>query len=298
MFAPKLALLTLSAIVLSIAQVQAHQTGDLEIGSYLEQFKTEKGANRREAVKGLRQIGTPAVPLLITALQDADVGVRGGAAFALGSMGSDAESAIPSLIAALNDSEESVRLDAAVALRRIGTPAVEELAIALQHPEIEVRRGAAFALAGIGATAKPAIGPLITALQDPDERLAWNAAVALRAVGSPAVPALNQALMHENPRVRIAAAFALGTPASPTDANLSPVAQSEDEEVPEICRMLPNPLSPDFNICEAMPVRERPQELRENLDQVNPNPCGFSPNPCESAPSQIDSSTTPTRRLM
>ena len=298
MFAPKLALLTLSAIVLSIAQVQAHQTGDLEIGSYLEQFKTEKGANRREAVKGLRQIGTPAVPLLMTALQDADVGVRGGAAFALGAMGSDAESAIPNLIAALNDSEESVRLDAAVALRRIGTPAVGELAIALQHPEIEVRRGAAFALAGIGATAEPAIGPLITALQDPDERLAWNAAVALRAVGSPAVPALNQALMHENPRVRIAAAFALGNPTSPTTGNLSPVAQSEDEEIPEICRMLPNPLSPDMSICEAMPGRERPQELRQNLDQVNPNPCDFSPNPCERAPSQIDSSTTPTRRLM
>ncbi|MCT7979578.1 HEAT repeat domain-containing protein [Laspinema olomoucense] len=297
MFAPKLALLTLSAIVLSIAQVQAHQTVDLEIGTYLEQFKTEKGANRREAVKGLRQIGTPAVPLLITALQDADVGVRGGAAFALGSMGSDAESAIPSLIAALNDSAESVRLDAAVALRRIGTPAVEALATALQHPEIEVRRGAAFALAGIGATAEPAIAPLINALQDPDERLAWNAAVALRAIGSPAVPALKEALTDENPQVRSSAAFALGNPTSPTTANLSPVAQ-EDGEVPEICRMLPNPLSPDLSICEAIPILERPEELRQNLDQVNPNPCNFSPNPCESAPNQIDSSVTPTRRLM
>ncbi|HEY9837733.1 MAG TPA: HEAT repeat domain-containing protein, partial [Vampirovibrionales bacterium] len=183
------------------------------------------------------------------------------------------------------------------ALRRIGTPAVEELATALQHPEIEVRRGAAFALAGIGATAEPAIAPLINALQDPDERLAWNAAVALRAVGSPAVPALKQALTDENPQVRSSAAFALGNPSSPTAGTLSPVAQGE-EEVPEICRMLPNPLSPDFNICEAIPVREGPQELRPNLDQVNPNPCDFSPNPCESVPSQIDSRVTPTRRLM
>ena len=60
------------------------------------------------------------MPALITALGDADEGVRRSAAEALGRIGPAAAEAVPALITALGDADAEVRRSAAEALGRIG----------------------------------------------------------------------------------------------------------------------------------------------------------------------------------
>jgi len=72
-----------------------------------------------------------AVPALIQALKDQDVGVRRSVADALGQIGSGAKDAVPGLIQALlQDEDKSVRVAVVWTLGQLGTPealkAVEE----------------------------------------------------------------------------------------------------------------------------------------------------------------------------
>ena len=70
----------------------------------------------------VRKGAEAAIPALIRALKDQDVGVRSSAAWALGRIGKSAEAAIPTLIQVLKGQDVSVRKNAAYALMKIETP--------------------------------------------------------------------------------------------------------------------------------------------------------------------------------
>lgn len=105
---------------------------------------------------GLGLAGKTATPSLITALKDADAGVRVAAALALGKFKLDGPFAVPALTAALADGEPRVRLAAALALGSYG-PAARDAQAALQAlsgSDVDplVRRAAGGSIKKINAT--------------------------------------------------------------------------------------------------------------------------------------------------
>ena len=139
--------------------------------------------SRVSAIANLEQMKDPAaVPALIDALKDKDLGVRRNAAWALGRM-KDPQ-AVPALIKALKDESSYVRRAAAVALGEIKDPrAVPALIEALKGENDFVRENAAWALQAIG---QPAVPALIDALKDESWLVRWKAAWALVGVVSKA----------------------------------------------------------------------------------------------------------------
>jgi HEAT repeat protein len=151
-------------------------------------------------------IGTPAVELLIAALNDEEVLVRKGAAQALGGIGD--RQAVEPLIALLQDKDPDMRTRAAAALGFIGDArAAVPLIPLLKERLLESGRAAGMALQRIGA---PAVEPLIVALTGADESVRQDAADVLGWIGDGrAVEPLIAALTDETPGVRMAAAQAL-----------------------------------------------------------------------------------------
>ncbi len=94
---------------------------------------------------------SPALPALMTALQDSDQHVRVNAAFDLGDMGSQAAPAVGQLIEMLGDPDEFVRHSVCIGLGGIG-PAAKALPAlwqALVDPSEHVRASAQFAIPSI-----------------------------------------------------------------------------------------------------------------------------------------------------
>ncbi len=235
---PKLALFCLSFLLLFGGKIQAQAATTAEVLDQIEQLGSTSRHHRLAAVKSLKKIGSPAVSILVEALDDADANVRKNAAFGLGSMGSDAVEAVPALLSTLKDSESGVRMDVAVALRNI-TPAspeimamaVKELTVDLQHEEAQVRQGAAFGLGILGLEAHSAIPDLITTLKDSDEQVSLKAAIALKRMGQPAVAALTEALNHPEMQVRAKAAFALGKIKASIVPSMTAALQNTDRQI-------------------------------------------------------------------
>ena len=171
----------------------------------------------RQTLEIIRQIGAPAIPLLVELLRHEDVSFRSFAADALIDLAPDTESIQPALRVALGDEDSMVAADAARALGALGekaSPSVRALVEALSHSEPHVRIYAAEALASIGPKAGAAVQDLAKALGDPIPGVRWAAGEALAGIGpaaSPAVPQLIEALKDEFLYVRICAAGALGS---------------------------------------------------------------------------------------
>ncbi|MGI2904333.1 HEAT repeat domain-containing protein [Tolypothrix sp. VBCCA 56010] len=174
---------------------------------------------RAGAVRAIRAIAPEAgVPAFIQAFkQDSDARVRELAAQALGEVPTKAKQAIPDLIEALlNNPKLDVRKGAAEALAKIELhrDAVPDLRKALKDTSWQVRRSAAQALGNIGAEASSAVPDLISALKkDRNYTMRRSAAEALGNIGmkaSSAVPQLIAALKDQNFKVRGDAAEALG----------------------------------------------------------------------------------------
>jgi len=273
--APKIALLCLSVILPLIGNVQAQTAINSEIIAHIENLKNPDQLKRLETVKTLKQMGANAVPTLTAALQDKDTQIRGGAAFTLGAIGTEAKAAIPHLIQMLKDDDEQVRLDAAVALRRIGSPAVSALTKALKDQDVKVKRGATFALAGIGTEAQATIPILIELLSDNDDQVRLNASIALRGIGASAIPELTEAMQHKNPLIRKGATIALGQ----INTEVSQVRNQEnrrDNVRPNPCVTRPNLSTPRPNICRQTPNICNPRPSRPT-PRPNPNPRPFPP---------------------
>jgi HEAT repeat protein/outer membrane protein assembly factor BamB len=165
----------------------------------------------------IRQIGPPAIPLLVEMLRHEEVSFRRFAADALIDLAPDTESIQLSLRRALRDEDSMVAGDAARALGALGkraSPSVGALVNTLSHEDPYVRIYAAEALASIGPNAAKATNALAEALGDPIPGVRWAAAEALAGIGPAAqlaVPQLIEALQDEFLYVRICAAEALGS---------------------------------------------------------------------------------------
>ncbi|HEX5833781.1 MAG TPA: PQQ-binding-like beta-propeller repeat protein, partial [Pyrinomonadaceae bacterium] len=178
---------------------------------------TDNEALHEQAFEVIRQIGPPAIPLLVQLLRHQEVSFRRFGADALIDLAPDTESIQPALRRALRDEDSWVSADAARALgalnRRAG-PSVRALVNALSHEEPHVRIYAAEALANIGPQAAAATKNLARALRDPVPGVRWAAGEALGGIGPAAhsaVPQLIEALKDEFLYVRICAAGALGS---------------------------------------------------------------------------------------
>jgi HEAT repeat protein/lysophospholipase L1-like esterase len=138
-------------------------------------------------------------PRLVAYLKDADPGMRSGAAWALGRLGSSGAAAVPALAAALRDPDEGVRREAARALGRIGGAARPALVEALCDERASVRWRAAQSLSGLGVGVD-AVPSLIQALRNDDGYVRGFAAWTLGSLGKEAqdaVPALVEALQRD-----------------------------------------------------------------------------------------------------
>lgn len=114
---------------------------------------------------------------------NADPGVRGFAAKALGTMREKAEEAIPDLARALGEENTDVRTAARWALGQIGPKAIPALREALKNSNPRVRFSAAFALGSLGPAAAEAVPSLLQAMKDEDRTVRINAILALGKTG-------------------------------------------------------------------------------------------------------------------
>jgi len=233
-----------------------------------EEIRIRLQAVRSLHSAGWRYAGIPdkgAAADLAAALQDKSPAIRGHAAYALATMGPDAEQAIPSLIKCLNDKEESVRNAACNALGmigpaaepaiptirrllmddpkptalgeralgRIGSSSVNVLVELLAHKNARVRSEAAMALARIGPEAKVAVPVLIKRLLDEDLAVGVESAVALYAIVGWMdlyVPVLTNALKEE-PHYVANAIMRIGPAAKPVVPALIAFVQETDDKI-------------------------------------------------------------------
>lgn len=134
-----------------------------------------------------------------------DYEVRSDAAEALGNF--EEEKVIKALIHAFKDVED-VRFYVARDLGKFGGSAVPFLIDALEDPDADIRRYAAWMLGNIGD--ERAIPHLTGALKDPDEEVRFHVARNLGKFEEPAVPYLLDALKDPDEHVRRYAAWILG----------------------------------------------------------------------------------------
>lgn len=87
---------------------------------WIEQLADEDTYRQEAAIEALQALGKPAVPTLISALQDEDVRIRRGAVVVLGKIGAITPDVIPALQAALRDGDQQVRDNAREALTQLG----------------------------------------------------------------------------------------------------------------------------------------------------------------------------------
>ena len=200
------------------------------IPDLIETLRLPDRAARESVAKTLAVAGPEAVKPVIRALRERDPKVRGGAAFALETMGGKAGEAVPTLIAALSDPEppddpctrrgpsfdDWVRGDEPrpsayeAALRAIGPAAVPALLKQLDRPDRQAQAIAVRALGFLDSDYTYAVVPrLIALLGVRDLRLeAASALGCLRA--RKAVPPLIAGLKDSDPAFRARAAETLG----------------------------------------------------------------------------------------
>lgn len=180
-----------------------------------ESMNSEDPTTSLESVSGLTMIGPAAkvaIPRIIDAFQ-IPTAPKTDLAMLLAQMGKDAAPAIPQLITLLDDPTAITRQRAAYALSRVGgaelAPAIPGLIELFQAKEAYVREMAATALGSSGNTAEEAIPAVIERLQDDDEHVRSAAAQALGEISPKDArvhTALVKAMNDESGRVRSQAA--------------------------------------------------------------------------------------------
>jgi HEAT repeat protein len=196
MLKPKAAILC--AALLSALTAQAEEVEPSFEGKSLSQWMTllkevpkdpaHASQDWRKAPWALGKIGVPALPGLITTLEDPTPSVRLRAIRPIVAMGHVASDAAPTLARCLKDGDPHVRQWAAVALGQIGPAAAgggPGLIEALKDPEPTVRQAAAAALGTLGNL--EAVEPLQSATADTNLAVQKAARLALQRL-QPAKP--------------------------------------------------------------------------------------------------------------
>jgi vesicle coat complex subunit len=165
---------------------------------------------RGSASAGLIRAGERAVRPVAERLAAGDVPARRAAASILGRITPPAVSAIASLVRALGDADGQVRHGAAEALAEIGPAALPAVRAALRDSRLEVRRGAVTAINAMTGGPQAAPDELVAMIADPDDECGSTAAEALCGTGPSGRAVLFAALDSANPAVRARTARALG----------------------------------------------------------------------------------------
>jgi HEAT repeat protein len=165
---------------------------------------------------GLEEKPAPVLPVFQAVLRSKNPQERSTAARALAKLGPHAAPAVPALLVLLDDPDTTLRALAAQALAAIGPKAdqaVPRLCAMARGGSYELRAHALYALAGIGPGAVQAVPTLVELLTERDPRLRGRAAEALARIGKPAhdaVPELEKALaVNGDPLLRVLLAKAL-----------------------------------------------------------------------------------------
>jgi len=174
----------------------------------------------------LADIGEPAVPALIAALDSAEPIERILLVTALGKFG---EPALEALTKALDDEFSSVRDMAVQGLNKIGKPALEALTKALTDNNSTYTHAAA--IQGLGKIGEPSLDVLSSVLGTNEPRVQNAILQALSQIGEPTLSFLSQALVDEDVKVRLMATKGLGTIGEPALSFLSQALVDEDVEV-------------------------------------------------------------------
>jgi HEAT repeat protein len=160
--------------------------GSSEITDLIDRLQNPDGFTRQEARTRLIEIGSPAVPALVKALQQSTYWGQWEAAKALSEI--RAASSAPALVAALEDDNNGVRWLAVNALIGIGRAALPPLLDALTQRagSFWLREGAHHVLHGmrdVGMLRKPELA-VYQALRDPapDIEVPWVAERALKEI--------------------------------------------------------------------------------------------------------------------
>lgn len=129
----------------------------------------------------LKNIGTNSIPPLIAALDNRKIKIRIGAAYALGQIGSPAESAVPKLLERLKAEEVQVQSSIIIALGLINQypEKVVPALIPYLSKDSSTRGDAAFAMIGFGKNARTAAPKLFQLMSDDNENVRINAGGAL-----------------------------------------------------------------------------------------------------------------------
>src|SRR5262245_32666011 len=210
-------LLAGDAKVRATAEAALVQAGRRSLPLLRRFLESDDEALHQQTFEIIRQIGPPAIPLIVELLRHDEVSFRQFAADASIDLAPDTESIQPALRQALRDADGMVAADAARGLGALGekaSPSVAALVMSLSHEDAYVRIYAAEALASIGPKAGAAAKDLARALGDPIPGVRWAAGEALTGIGPDAqlaVPQLIEALKDEFLYVRICAAGALGS---------------------------------------------------------------------------------------
>lgn len=189
-------------------------------------LQDESESVRGCALQGLKDVGLPAVPLLIAALKNPDRRVRRKASCVIDDIGFELKKvedfqAVDPLIAALKDPTSAVRSHSVTALGKIAGPQALPAVISALKTEavrsaldIGVCYRAIEALHRLGETAAE---HLTHALKHQDKLIRRKTATLLGKTGEAgAVDLLIIALKDEHPRVRSRAAHALGRIGNPS----------------------------------------------------------------------------------
>lgn len=267
-------------IMTSMGVVSAESIVDeTEITSLIHNMGDQNISIRVDAVKGLVEIGYPAVDPLIQVLNDNNPKIQENSAAALGKIG--AEKAVQPLIELLADDNDDVQRAAKLALCDLGDPAVEPLIEVISdgdtnwlvlsngmrvletigderavHPLINMLGGsdgvdAAVALGEIG---EPAVQPLIDVLKDSDPRVRAYAVRALGRTGdSRAVEPVIELLNDEDENVRSNAAMALGKLADRRAINpLTKASKDKSERVRTLTRSAIDDIERQYNSYQSL----------------------------------------------
>jgi HEAT repeat protein len=193
----------------ALSRMGPHAVGALD--ALAKEISGGSYAMRCHTRDALVNIGEPAVPALVKAIES---GKAIQAAEAAGCLGRLARPALPGLVAMAADAEPQARAAAVEAICRIDPTAegaVQAATAALSDKDMFVRHRTAKALGEAGPAAGPAVGALAKALADKAPEVRGAAAEALGRVGSTGVAPLVKALAESgDPWVRLKCARALG----------------------------------------------------------------------------------------
>lgn len=165
-----------------------------------------------EAGSALGYIGPQAMRVLMAGLQSAYPAVRQAALLGLKEIGPEAAQAVPAVIEKLGDPDEFVRGWAAQVLKSIGHLAIPRLLQTVENGTGEMRRGAAYALAGIYPSRRVASPALLKMMSDPEPASRAQAIETLRVIhasNEAVLRAMKSALQDSDADVRKASSNAL-----------------------------------------------------------------------------------------